>query len=63
MPPEAVADLREALEAAGITFTSETYPDTVHGFTMADTAAYSRAGLAAHWARLPLFLDRALATT
>lgn len=52
MPPKSVRILSEALSAADVRFTAEIYPDTVHGFTMADTSAYSQSGLAQHWDRL-----------
>ncbi|MGI5471891.1 dienelactone hydrolase family protein [Streptomyces sp. CA-132043] len=56
MNAEHISRLETALDAAGVTYRSEVYPDTVHGFTMSDTAAYSEAGLARHWeALLDLF--------
>lgn len=51
MPPEAVARLGAALEAAGVEFTNEVLPGP-HGFTMADTAMYSAEADARHWALL-----------
>lgn len=60
MRPEAVAELNEALDAAGVEYTSEIYPGTVHGFTMSDTSAFDAAGLAQHWERLLALLDGAL---
>lgn len=62
MPPEAVTALGRALDAAGLRYTSEVYPDTVHGFTMADTAAFSPSGLQRHWESLLPFFARALHT-
>lgn len=52
MNAEAVKALSDSLDAAGVRFTAEIYPDTVHGFTMADTSVYSASGLARHWDRL-----------
>lgn len=60
MPPEDIARLDEALDAAGVRYTSEVYPGP-HGFTMSDTAAYSPAALELHWERLLPLLRRNLA--
>ncbi|GCD32733.1 dienelactone hydrolase [Streptomyces chrestomyceticus JCM 4735] len=60
MTPEALSEFTRALDAAGVAHTTETYPDTVHGFTMSDTAAYSPAGLQRHWDRLLPLLERTL---
>lgn len=60
MRPEGVDELNQALDAAGIGYTSEIYPGTIHGFTMADTSAYSPAALQRHWERLLPLLDHAL---
>ncbi|HEV2634162.1 MAG TPA: dienelactone hydrolase family protein [Actinocrinis sp.] len=49
-----------ALDAAGFTVTAEIYPDTVHGFTMADTESLNPLALQRHWDRLLPLLDRAL---
>lgn len=62
MPPEAVAELNKTLDAVGVRYTSETYPDTIHGFTMADTAAFSPSGLQRHWEHLLPFFARTLTT-
>ncbi|MCD9142752.1 dienelactone hydrolase family protein [Streptomyces albireticuli] len=60
MPPEAVARLNKTLDADGVRYASEVYPDTVHGFTMADTSAFSPSGLQRHWDRLLPFFAGAL---
>ncbi|MEU6442876.1 dienelactone hydrolase family protein [Streptomyces sp. NPDC047046] len=52
MTPEALGSLHEELDAAGVDYTSEVYPGTRHGFTMADTDAFSATGFARHWDRL-----------
>ncbi|WP_432081549.1 dienelactone hydrolase family protein [Streptomyces sp. WAC 04229] len=62
MPPKAVAELSKALDAASVRYACEVYPDTVHGFTMADTAAFSSSGLQRHWEHLLPFLARTLTT-
>lgn len=59
--PEALGELNQALDAAGVDYTSEIYPGTVHGFTMSDTDAFNPSGLQRHWDRLLPLLDRTLA--
>lgn len=61
LTPEVLAELNQALDAAGVDYTSEIYPDTVHGFTMADTDAFNPAALQLHWAHLLPLLGRTLA--
>lgn len=62
LTPEALAALNSALDAAGVSHTSEIYPGTTHGFTMSDTDAFSAAGLERHWDRLLPLLARSLHT-
>ncbi|GCE00611.1 dienelactone hydrolase family protein [Embleya hyalina] len=57
---EALGELNRTLDAAGIDYTSEIYPGTVHGFTMSDTDAFDPAALRLHWDRLLPLLDRTL---
>ncbi|MEU4919013.1 dienelactone hydrolase family protein [Streptomyces parvus] len=59
--PEALGELNRSLDAAGVDYTSEIYPGTVHGFTMSDTDAFDPAGLRLHWDRLLPLLSGALA--
>ncbi|WP_179893049.1 dienelactone hydrolase family protein [Streptomyces sp. b84] len=59
--PEALGGLNRSLDAAGVGYTSEIYPGTVHGFTMSDTDAFDPAGLRLHWDRLLPLLARTLA--
>ncbi|MET7761951.1 dienelactone hydrolase family protein [Streptomyces sp. NPDC005393] len=63
MSPEARTELEQALDAAGVTYTTEIYPGTVHGFTMSDTDAFNPAGLQRHWDRLLPLLGRTLANS
>jgi carboxymethylenebutenolidase len=63
LTPEALGELNQALDAAGVGYTSEIYPGTVHGFTMSDTDAFDPAGLQRHWDRLLPLLDRTLANS
>lgn len=60
MAPEALGELNQALDSAGIGYTSEIYPGTAHGFTMSDTDAFNPAALQRHWDRLLPLLDRTL---
>ncbi|WP_217197265.1 dienelactone hydrolase family protein [Streptomyces buecherae] len=60
LTPEALADLTRALDATGVDHAIETYPGTVHGFTMSDTSAFHPAGLQLHWDRLLPLLRRTL---
>ncbi|MFB0627439.1 dienelactone hydrolase family protein [Streptomyces sp. AB3(2024)] len=60
LTPESLAELNQALDAAGVDHTSEIYPGTVHGFTMSDTDAFDPGALERHWNRLLPLLDRTL---
>ncbi|WP_030158730.1 dienelactone hydrolase family protein [Streptomyces sp. NRRL S-244] len=60
MSPEAISELSQALDAAGVDYTCEVYPGTVHGFTMSDTDAFNPSALQRHWDRLLPLLDRTL---
>ncbi|MFG3054088.1 dienelactone hydrolase family protein [Kitasatospora sp. NPDC048239] len=62
MTPEALGELNRTLDAAGVGYTSEIYPGTIHGFTMSDTDAFDPAALRLHWDRLLPLLGRTLAT-
>ncbi|MFI1358657.1 dienelactone hydrolase family protein [Streptomyces sp. NPDC020898] len=63
LTPEALGELNKALDAAGVDYTSEIYPGTVHGFTMSDTDAFNPAALQRHWDCLVPLLDRTLANS
>ncbi|MFI8007011.1 dienelactone hydrolase family protein [Streptomyces sp. NPDC086010] len=56
--PEALGELNQALDAAGVGYTSEIYPGTTHGFTMSDTDAFNPAAMQRHWDRLLPLLAR-----
>jgi len=60
LTPEALGELNKTLDAAGVTYTSELYPGTVHGFTMSDTDAFDPTALRLHWDRLLPLLGRTL---
>ncbi|MET9505875.1 dienelactone hydrolase family protein [Streptomyces sp. NPDC006622] len=60
MTPEALGELNKALDTAGVDYTSEIYPGTIHGFTMSDTDAFDPGALQRHWDRLLPLLDRTL---
>ncbi|MEV6831029.1 dienelactone hydrolase family protein [Amycolatopsis sp. NPDC051102] len=59
LTPEALGELNTTLDAAGVDYTSEIYPGTVHGFTMADTDAFDAAARQRHWESLLALLGRA----
>lgn len=63
MTSEALGELNQALDAAGVGYTSEIYPGTIHGFTMSDTDAFNPSALQRHWDRLLPLLDRTLANS
>lgn len=58
--PESQQVLAEALDAAGVRYSMDTYPDAPHGYTMADTPRYQEAGAERHYAELEELLKRAL---
>ncbi|MEU6257045.1 dienelactone hydrolase family protein [Streptomyces sp. NPDC047043] len=58
MPPEQQQLLEETLTAAGVRHRCEVYPGAHHGYTQADTAAYSKEGDERHWAALLDLLAR-----
>jgi carboxymethylenebutenolidase len=60
MSPRALGELDRALDAAGVSYSTEIYPGTIHGFTMSDTAAFNPAAVQRHWDRLLPLLDRTL---
>jgi len=60
MPPEQVARLEAALDAAGVTYHSELYAGAAHGFTMSDMPVYDAAAEQRHWDALLGLLARAL---
>ena len=62
MPPEQIARLEAALDAAGVTYTSEVYDDAAHGFTMTDMPVYDEKAELRHWDALLGLLARRLPT-
>ncbi|MFF6879587.1 MULTISPECIES: dienelactone hydrolase family protein [unclassified Streptomyces] len=60
LTPEGLGELNRALDAAGVTYISEIYPGTVHGFTMSDTDAFDPSALQRHWDDLLPLLGRTL---
>ncbi|MGJ6963779.1 dienelactone hydrolase family protein [Streptosporangium sp. G11] len=63
MTPETISELNQALDVAGVGYTCEIYPGSVHGFTMSDTDAFNPSALRRHWDRLLPLLDRTLANS
>lgn len=62
LTPGALEELNATLDAAGVNYTSEVYPGTIHGFTMSDTDAFNPAALQRHWDRLLSLLGNTLTT-
>jgi carboxymethylenebutenolidase len=60
--PESISGLNQALDAAGVNYTFEIYPGTIHGFAMSYSVAFSPLGLQRHWDRLLPLLDGTLAS-
>jgi carboxymethylenebutenolidase len=58
--PEQIAALDQALTDAGVPHRSEVYEDAVHGYTMADTPAYSEEAAERHFRELDALLERTL---
>jgi carboxymethylenebutenolidase len=60
MPPEQIARLEAALDAAGVRYTSEMYEGAAHGWTMSDMPVHDARAEQRHWDELLGLLDRAL---
>ncbi|HET6285894.1 MAG TPA: dienelactone hydrolase family protein [Amycolatopsis sp.] len=60
MTPETITEISHAFDAAGVGYSCEIYPGTVHGFTMSDTDAFDPAGSKRHWEALLSLLGNAL---
>jgi carboxymethylenebutenolidase len=63
MTPDQIKALEAAFEEAGVTYTSEVYEGSPHGYTMSDTAMYHQPGEERHWRNLFGLLDRVHPTT
>ncbi len=60
MTPENIATLNAAMDAAGISYTTEVYAGAAHGYTMADQGAYNEAAAERHFEALFALLDSTL---
>lgn len=60
MPPDQIARLEAALNAAGVRYTSEVYDGAAHGFTMSDMPVHDEKAEQRHWDALLGLLDRTL---
>jgi carboxymethylenebutenolidase len=60
MSAEQIATLERTLDEAGASYRSEVYEGAQHGYTMADTAAYSEAARERHFRELRALLMRAI---
>jgi carboxymethylenebutenolidase len=61
MTAEQIATLERALQDADVRYRSELYKGAAHGYTMADTAAYSEAAADRHFTALFALLERTIA--
>jgi carboxymethylenebutenolidase len=60
MTPAQISELEHALDDAGASYRSELYEGAMHGYTMADTAAYNEAAAERHFTELLALLERTL---
>jgi carboxymethylenebutenolidase len=60
MPVEQIERLEKAFTEAGLTYTSELYEGSAHGWTMSDTAMHDAEGEQRHWDALLALLARTL---
>jgi carboxymethylenebutenolidase len=60
MPPEAVERLGRVLSDAGLTATNDIYPESPHGYSMADTSMYHEPGAERSFEELQALLGRTL---
>jgi carboxymethylenebutenolidase len=60
MTPDNIATLNAAMDAAGISYTTEVYEGAAHGYTMADQGAYNEAAAERHFRALFDLLGRTL---
>jgi carboxymethylenebutenolidase len=58
MTAEQVASLERTLEDVGARYRSEVYEGALHGYTMADQAAYNEAARERHFRELHALLER-----
>ncbi|MET1037342.1 MAG: dienelactone hydrolase family protein [Aeromicrobium sp.] len=59
-PPEAIAAFEQAMDVAGVAYTSAVYTDAPHGFTMSDTSSYDEPASERHFAELEALFARTL---
>lgn len=60
MTPENIAALNAAMDAAGVSYTTEVYTGAAHGYTMADQGAYNEAAAERHYEALFTLLSGTL---
>jgi carboxymethylenebutenolidase len=58
MTPEQIATLEQALDEAGVTYTSEVYDGALHGYTMDDLPVFDEAAQERHFRELRALLER-----
>jgi len=59
-PPETIPVMRDALEAAGVTYHLDVLTDAVHGYAPPGTERYNRAASELHWERVHSMFRRNL---
>jgi carboxymethylenebutenolidase len=59
-PPDAIAALEEALDAAGLTYSSEVFAGAAHGYTMSDSSVYDEEATERHFRALEALFARTL---
>lgn len=60
MDPDQIAALNRAMDEAGVTYTTEVYEGSGHGYTMSDTPVYDAAATRRHYENLFALLSRRL---
>lgn len=60
MTAEQIDVLEKALDAAGVRYRSEVYEGAIHGYTQADTSAYSEEAAERHWREMLALFGRTL---
>lgn len=59
-PAETIPPVRDALDAAGVTYTFDLVTDAQHGFAPPGTERYDRSASEHHWERVHSLLRRKL---
>ena len=60
VPPPLLKSIPQVMDAAGVNYRMEIYPDTGHGFAFPGRAAYNKAGAERHYERMFALFERNL---